>query len=111
MNTFALFSQEVSASYSLAEKLETIATTAVGGYLLVFLVLGLIWGILEVFNVIFRKKKTPTFTKEETVPKVAAPAEAMPDEKEIVAAISAAIAAHTDKPLSSFRVISFRKKK
>lgn len=110
MNTFALFSQEVSASYSIGEKLETILTTAVGGFVLVFVVLGLIWGILEIFNVVFGKKKMPVLPKEEPTPPPA-PVEEASDETAVVAAIMAAIAAHTDKPISSFRVVSFRKKK
>lgn len=112
MNTFALFSDEVSASYSIGEKLETILTTAVGGYLLVFLVLALIWGVLEIFNTAFGKKKQPPVPKEEPAPvPMEEPTPSLPDETELVAAIAAAIAAYTDKPLGSFRVVSFRKKK
>ena len=41
---FQLIPSEVAGSLSWAEKLETILTTAVGGYVLVFIVLALIWG-------------------------------------------------------------------
>jgi len=120
MNTFALFSEEVSASYSLSEKLETILTTAVGGYLLVFLVLALIWGILEIFNLAFgKKKKDSAAAGKPTTPPAPTPIPVAVEEplaepsheEEIVAAIAAAIAAYTQKPLGSFRVVSFRKKK
>jgi hypothetical protein len=48
--SFQLVPSEVAGSGSWADKLETIATTAVGGFLLVFVVLAIIWLILEVFG-------------------------------------------------------------
>jgi len=114
---FQLIPPEVAGSLSWAEKLETILTTAVGGYVLVFIVLALIWGILELFHLAFAgKKETAPQPKQPAKPAPVieeapqAPAPAIDNEEEIVAAIMAAISAYTDKPTSSFRVVSFRKK-
>ncbi len=113
---FQLIPPEVADSLSWAEKLETILTTAVGGYVLVFIVLALIWGILELFHLAFAgKKETAPQPKQPAKPAPVieeAPQEDAPiaNEEEIVAAIMAAISAYTDKPTSSFRVVSFRKK-
>lgn len=114
---FQLIPPEVAGSLSWAEKLETILTTAVGGYVLIFIVLALIWGILELFHLAFvGKKETAPQPKQPAEPAPVieeapqAPAPAIDNEEEIVAAIMAAISAYTDKPTSSFRVVSFRKK-
>jgi len=116
---FQLIPPEVAGSLSWAEKLETILTTAVGGYVLVFIVLALIWGILELFHLAFAGKKETSPSPQPKQPAEPAPVivEAGPqkdtpvtNEEEIVAAIMAAISAYTDKPTSSFRVVSFRKK-
>jgi hypothetical protein len=116
---FQLIPPEVAGSLSWAEKLETILTTAIGGYVLVFIVLALIWGILELFHFAFVGKKEAAPSPQpkpsvepvpviEEAPQTFAPA--IDNEEEIVAAIMAAISAYTDKPTSSFRVVSFRKK-
>ena len=115
---FQLIPPEVAGSLSWAEKLETILTTAVGGYVLVFIVLALIWGILELFHLAFAGKKETSPSPQPKQPAEPAPVieEALQEnapvtnEEEIVAAIMAAISAYTDKPTSSFRVVSFRKK-
>ena len=113
--SFQLIPSEVADTLTWSEKLETILTTAVGGYVLVFIVLALIWGILELFHLAFAGKKAPASpVKQEAVPAPAAeeafePAATATNEEEIVAAIMAAISAYTDKPASSFRVVSFRK--
>jgi sodium pump decarboxylase gamma subunit len=113
---------EVAGEGTWAEKLETILTTAVGGFLLVFLVLAIIWLLLEIIGKAFTKGtvKTPLAEEEkEALPiayeppapaPVAAPTSASSDE-EIVAAIMAAISVYTGKPMSRFRVVSFRKKR
>ncbi len=109
---------EVAGEGSWAEKLETIFTTAVGGFLLVFLVLAIIWLILEIIGKAFAKGTSKaTIVKEEELPlpmtretPPAAAASSSGDE-EIVAAIVAAISAYTGRPASRFRVVSFRKKR
>lgn len=110
MNMIFMSLAGASETLTLSEKLSQILSTAVTGYLLVFAVMALIWGILEIFGKVFGGKKRgdekpePTvIKKEETAP------EAADDEREVVAAIMAAISAYTDKPQSSFRVVSFKK--
>jgi sodium pump decarboxylase gamma subunit len=90
------------------------------GMAVVFSVLLLIWGVLSLFRIIFfrdPKKETAEISPEkeaatapiaeEVIP------EAQPDDNELIAAITAAIAAvlesETDKPQTSFRVVSFRR--
>ncbi len=108
------FSPEVSSSMTLSEKLSDIFNTAVIGFAVVFTVLGLIWIILEIFGKIFAEKAE----SEPKVTPVAAETEPQASEKnqyvyddnqETVAAIMAAISAYSNKPISSFRVVSFRR--
>ena len=112
--SFLNFSKEVASDLTLSEKLNQILTTGIGGYILVFAVLALIWFILALFGKVFDRK--PKIKKVETVtaPKTEAisptPAPAEQDDKMIVAAIVAAISAYEGKPTSSFKVVSFRKK-
>ena len=114
-----LVPSEVAGSGTWAEKLETILTTAVGGFLLVFLVLAIIWLLLELLGRFFAKGVTgPAKMVEELTPSprpepvvTAAPSAPASSEEEIVAAIVAAISAHTGKPVGRFRVVSFRKKR
>ena len=116
MFAFQLIPSEVASSMSWAEKLETVLTTAVGGYVLVFIVLALIWGILELFHLVFAGKKETTpppkspINPSSTVEEVPSVSDTVANEDELVAAIMAAISAYTDKPTGSFRVVSFRKK-
>lgn len=116
------FDPKIANDMSLSEKLENILTTAVGGYLLVFVVLALIWMLLEIFGKLIsgKKPKEEKASVSEPVPEPApepvtevieeAPSYYEEDELEIIAAITAAISAYDDKPVGSFRVVSFRKK-
>ena len=114
------FDPSVANDMTLSEKLENILTTGVGGYILVFAVMALIWIILELFGKVFSRnsaKKPESAKKEETA---AEPAETAPEsafvpeayvsDEETVAAIVAAISAYTGKAQTSFRVVSFRRK-
>lgn len=113
------FDPKIANDMSLSEKLENILTTAVGGYLLVFVILALIWILLEIFGRMIsgKKPKKEKASISEPVPgPVAEAVEQTPsyyeeeDDTEIVAAITAAISAYDGKPIGSFRVVSFRKK-
>ena len=108
--TLTLFPEEVSSSMTLSEKLSSIFSTAIIGFLVVFAVLAIIWGILEIFGKIFgRETKTDKLPEKAVVSETVA-TEPTSDERETVAAI-AAISAYTDKPITSFRVVSFKKAK
>ena len=108
MVMLSLFSEEVSSNLSMPEILSEIFNTALVGYLIVFAVLGIIWGLLEIFGKIFSAKK-------KTAPAPVAVSSDEPDTQSggddgaTVAAIIAAISAYTGKSSSSFRVVSFRK--
>lgn len=90
------------------------------GMAVVFAVLILIWGILEIFRIIFyelpKKKAEESEAKPQEVVETVAPVEVEPveevaetDDGEVIAAITAAISMMTDKPQTSFRVVSFRR--
>ncbi len=114
--SFLNFSKEVASDLTLAEKLNQILTTGVGGYLLVFVILSLIWFILSIFGKIFDKSSKPKVEKKPEQPVQTAVPEPTPvtpsaeDDTAVVAAIVAAISAYTGKPTGGFKVVSFRKK-
>ncbi len=110
------FDKAVSNDMTLGEKLENILTTAVGGFILVFVVLALIWAILELFSLIFAKKKVKApkiEEKHEIPPVIASVKEEAHDDTELIAVITAAVTAFRsseEKNNGSFKVVSFRKK-
>lgn len=106
---FSLFPDEVSSTLTLSEKFGTVLSTAVVGYLVVFIVLAIIWGILEIFGKVFNKKTDKAVSLPAPEPDATPVAEA-DNTGETVAAIIAAISMYSDRPASSFRVVSFRKK-
>ena len=96
-------------------------STAFFGIAVVFGVLALIWGILEIFRVVFytipnRKKASPAPKTEAPVPvKTEVPATSaatIPNDEELVAAITAAISAfrNAEGVTGGFRVVSFKKR-
>ncbi len=114
--SFLNFSKEVASDLTLSEKLESILTTCVAGFALVFAVLGLIWFLLTIFGKFFDKSPKPEAEKkpeqpvQPSVPEPAPVAPSAQDDTAVVAAIVAAISAYTGKPAGGFRVVSFRKK-
>lgn len=95
-------------------------TYAIVGYLTVFAVLAIIWGVLELFHLVSNGKKksagveppavtipAPQPTEKATV----TPSAPVTNDDEIVAVIAAAIAtAQSENPIGSFRVVSFKRK-
>ncbi len=88
----------------------------------VFLVLIILWGALELFQYVFytlpsKKIKSAEITAGESVQTIVDEAPSAvaeepvntADDAAIIAAISAAIAAYEDKPISGFRVVSFKR--
>ena len=93
--------------------------TVLLGMGVVFSVLIILWAVLSVFKFIFYKKPSANekSANEKKAPSPApapepAPAPVMSepsDDAELVAVITAAIAAMMDAPQTSFRVVSFRR--
>ena len=81
------------------------------GMLIVFAVLALLWLSLEISGKIFRSlsgtAKKPVEKKPEPV---VAPAPVMADDTELIAVLTAAIAAMESAPAARFRVVSFKRK-
>lgn len=105
---------EVKNAAPLSERIMMGIETTLLGMGVVFLALIVLWAVLSVFRLVFYK---PDGKAAESVP---APAEITPavaqaeavstaNDEEIVAVITAAIAAMTGKPETSFRVVSFRR--
>ena len=95
------------------------------GMLVVFAILGIIFVVLQIMRATFKKnaikaKKARKAEEAKDTPKMeAAPAEeiapetpaAAADDGAIIAAIIAAISAHTGKAPEGFRVVSFKKRR
>ena len=101
------------------DALKTGSLTAVLGMCIVFAVLAVIYFALIIMRKVLNKKPKAKKTTAPTPAPVSAPAptpvEEAPaaeetDECAIVAAIMAAISAHTGKPITSFRVVSFKRR-
>ncbi len=101
--------------------LDEIVNTAIIGFGMVFLILALIWGILEIFGAVARasskkhektkdkEKASSPVTPQEPEASISDSADDSADDSQTVAAIMAAISAYIGKPLGSFRVVSFRR--
>ena len=81
------------------------------GMLIVFAVLALLWLSLEISGAIFRKLSgaIPAPAQKKPEPVVAA-APAATDDGELIAVLTAAIAAMESAPSARFRVVSFKRK-
>ncbi|MCI8386866.1 MAG: OadG family protein [Clostridiales bacterium] len=115
-------SDVMNSTLSFGERVSLGLQVLLFGMAVVFSVLILIWAILVVFKIVFydipNKKKAaaeaakpveaaPVKVEEPVV--AAEPEIEEPDETELVAAITAALAVVMDKPQTSFRVVSFRR--
>ena len=96
------------------------AEVTVLGMGMVFAVLAILWGVLAIFKLVFAKEKKPSNTVKAEVPKAAEPApvavEAVTDDGELIAVITAAIAAYraseegmSQTEAGGFRVVSFKR--
>ncbi|MBE6871261.1 MAG: hypothetical protein E7491_04840 [Ruminococcaceae bacterium] len=89
------------------------------GMAVVFAILLILFIVLKIFGAVFSKstpkqKEQPAKAEQAVAPQsepVSAPAIAVSDETELIAVISAAIAASMNKSASEIRVVSFRKAK
>ncbi len=124
------YSAFLSASVDYTKPLESVAEKlSLGGQMLlmglgvVFAVLLLLWFSLEIFHYLFatlpermkNKDAVPSQPKPEKpkklkpAPTPVAPAPAPATDTELIAVITAAIAASENAPTGSFRVVSFRR--
>lgn len=89
---------------------------AVIGYVLVFVVLCFLWGVLEVMRVVLAPKKPkqkatsvqPAEEQPVTVPEPAAASDDM-EEEELVAVLTAAVAASLNTSTYNLRIKSFKR--
>lgn len=114
----ALLLATATESQTLAEKLAIGVEVSVVGILIVFAVLAILWGCLELMHLVIytipkhhRAKREVTSSvfalqTAEEVPEVETPAQ---DDGEVLAAITAAITIMTEKQPGTFRVVSFRR--
>lgn len=81
------------------------------GMLIIFAVLALLWLSLEISGKVFKKleAKSSTPVEKKPEPVVAAPVPATAD-LELIAVLTAAIAAMESAPAARFRVVSFKRK-
>lgn len=111
-----LFFTPTAAAYS-AETLQMMWQIPILGMLMIFSVLAVLWGVLVLFKFIFARE--PKKAKKAVEPVAEAPAEAVAepvatDDGELIAVITAAVAAYRaaeegTAEAGSFRVVSFRK--
>ncbi len=122
MNLFSLaYTVQITDESGFAERFTLGWQTMLFGMLVVFAVLILLWGILELFHFAFAKatgkpKDTPIVEKSKTIappsPTMSIPVASATqnvDDGALIAALTAALALTLDKPTTSFRVVSFRR--
>ncbi len=91
------------------------AVIAVIGLSTVFVVLALLWSVLELMRVFFTPKAKKADAPKQQVTKAPAPAAPAPapaateDDGELIAVLSAAVAACLDKPASALRIAAYRR--
>ena len=80
------------------------------GMLIIFSVLALLWLSLELFGCIFRKLSGTAKPVAEKKPEPIVAAPTVTNDTELIAVLTAAIAAMESAPAARFRVVSFRRK-
>ena len=99
----------------MADKLTQGAVVAVIGILTVFVVLAILWGVLELMHLIFAPKtkktaKPAAAPTQAPAPAVApAPAPAAADDDELIAVLTAAVAACLGQPTNGLKITSYRR--
>ncbi len=116
MNGIPMFLADTVVLETFSDKLMYGLKTTLLGMGVVFSVLIILWAVLSVFKLVFykapaneKKAETPAPAPAPIAPAAPAPAPAEMDDAELVAVITAAIAAMMDQPQTSFRVVSFRR--
>ena len=80
------------------------------GMLIVFSVLALLWLSLEISGRLIQKLSGAEKSVEKKIEPVTVAAESATDETELIAVLTAAIAASESAPAARFRVVSFKRK-
>ena len=113
MSINPVFLSDAIVLETMADRLSYGLQTALLGMGVVFAVLIILWAVLGVFKLVFAKPATKKEPAKAPAPVVTeAPATVtvtQPDDAELVAVITAAIASMLDAPETSFRVVSFRR--
>ena len=113
MNMIMALSVDLGGAFS-PERLAYAGKMTLLGMLMIFSVLGLLWGVLALFKVIFVPKKPkevnqpkPAAAPVKVEPVAAAPAEDLA----LIAVLTAAVSAYreAENETGAFRVVSFRK--
>lgn len=111
---FSFYLAASDTAMTLGEKLSLGGQVSLLGMGTVFAVLAILWGLVELMHLLLTgvtggKKKNAAPAKAEAPAPAPAPAPAAADDLEIVAVITAAIAAASGSSPSSFRVVSFKR--
>lgn len=96
----------------LLEKLSQGVPIAIIGYIMVFVVLAILWGIIELMRVALTAKKPKTVEKKVEEVKTPEPVQAVAeeaDEGELVAVLTAAVAASLNTSTYNLRIKSFKR--
>ena len=97
----------------LLEKLSQGIPIALIGYVMVFVVLAILWGVIELMRIVLSPKKTKTVEKKAVEVQTPAPAQTVVeddvDEGELVAVLTAAVAASLNTSTYNLRIKSFKR--
>lgn len=87
------------------------AVVAIIGVCTVFTVLAILWGVLELMRIVFspKGKKAEPAKKAPAPAPVAAPAPAAEDDSELIAVLTAAIAASLNQSTYNLKIKSYRR--
>ncbi len=115
MSINPMFLSDTATLETMADKLSYGLQTTLLGMSVVFAVLIILWAVLGIFKLVFAKPEAKEVKTETAAPAPTvsapepAPVYSEPDDGELVAVITAAIASMLDAPETSFRVVSFRR--
>ena len=113
MNMLMALSADLGGAFS-SERLAYAGKMTLLGMLMIFAVLGLLWGVLALFKVFFAEKKPKEVKPPEPVAapvKVESVAAASAEDLALIAVLTAAVSAYreAENETGAFRVVSFRK--
>ena len=113
MNMMMALSADLGGAFS-SERLAYAGKMTLLGMLMIFAVLGLLWGVLALFKVFFAEKKPKEVKQPEPVAapvKVESVAAAPAEDLALIAVLTAAVSAYreAENETGAFRVVSFRK--